>query len=94
MHFLPQQPVGWWSLALLLAAGLLAAGWGVVENYLHNNWVQVATALVLGTSSLSTAVVAIFKRNELSILLWLVFALVVLEVSVGLLFGMALLLGG
>lgn len=91
---MPQQPAGWWAVALLIAAGLFAACWGAVENVLHNNWLQILLAIALGVTAFGFGIGAIFKKHDQSILLSVVLAVVVFEVLLGLLFALALLLSG
>ena len=91
-YFLPRRPVGWWAVALLLAAGLFAAGWGAVENVLHNNWLQIVLAIALGVTAFGVGTAAIVKSHDRSIVLSLLLAVVAFEVLLGLLFGVALLL--
>lgn len=93
VHALPRRQVGWWALGLLLGTCLYPVYFGALEERVHGGTlVLVATAAAL--ISLGLGWVALFVRNDRSVLLFLTFAAAVFLVLLGLLFAVTLVLLG
>lgn len=91
MYFLPHSRVGLWALALLLLAGLYPLYWNLLMDTIPDVGVAVVAA-VLVLTPLVLARVAIFRRNDRSVLLIALAAAILLMVLFGVMFAIALLL--
>jgi len=92
LHVLPRSALGWWALGLLLVAAAFPVYWGPLEDALPND-ISFVLIPLYGLTALALAGVAIFRRNDRSVLLTVLAGLTLLLAMMGVLVGIGFALG-